>query len=241
MSDSVCATIALGDSNLGDTPIAHDRSGRIAGLVRKKRKGTFPDGGEETGIRKRQREDSDVLVQQTTPEGLIDIQCRKCSCLDKECYIIGTDSVTLYNPDLARQLLIEKISLLYLTGSALDIGSAERKSKSFVESPIISCLDLGIREISSMSGRLSTRINVDYLQVITKSIHMWGTKVCVKVWEADSDIGDCDYSKILQKVKHQNRHRIYEEEKRAIRDRSGSVIQWHLLDMRVTVDVLQRQ
>ncbi len=65
--------------------------------------------------------------------------------------------------------------------------------------------------------------------------------MCVKVWEADRDIGGCDYPEILRKVEHQNKHRIYEEEKMAIRNRSGSVIQWDLVGMRVTVDVLQRQ
>ncbi len=62
--------------------------------------------------------------------------------------------------------------------------------------------------------------------------------MCVKVWEADCDISDCDYSTILRKVKHEHRHRTCEEEKIAIRDRSGSVVQWDLVGMRVTVEVL---
>jgi len=70
---------------------------------------------------------------------------------------------------------------------------------------------------------------------------MWGNKVCDKSWEADRVVGDVDYLSIIRKVEHQNQHRLYEVEKAAIRDRSGSVTQWDLVSKKVTVKVLQRQ
>ncbi|KAG4438628.1 hypothetical protein IFR05_005872 [Cadophora sp. M221] len=62
MGNSVCTTITPGDSNLGDTTITHDTIGRIAGLVRKKRKRIFLEEEEETRVRKKLRE-ADILVQ----------------------------------------------------------------------------------------------------------------------------------------------------------------------------------
>ncbi|KAG4429242.1 hypothetical protein IFR05_015271 [Cadophora sp. M221] len=98
MTNNVCTAITLGDSNLGDTTITHDTTGRAAGLVREKRKRISLEGEEEAGIRKKPRQDSDVLVQQTTPEGLVDIHR----------YVIGIDSVALSVLDLTQALKIQK-------------------------------------------------------------------------------------------------------------------------------------
>lgn len=69
---------------------------------------------------------------------------------------------------------------------------------------------------------------------------MWGSQVCVKVWGAGCDFGECDYLEILQKLQHEHTHRRYEDEKMEIKDRYGD-IQWDLVGMRVRADVLPRQ
>ncbi|KAH6703051.1 hypothetical protein BKA61DRAFT_680685 [Leptodontidium sp. MPI-SDFR-AT-0119] len=270
MTDSVCTTIT------------DDTTGRAAGLVREKRKRISLEGEEEAGIRKRPRQDSDVLVQQTTPEGLVDIHRRKQSCLDKDWYVIGIYSVALSVSDLAQalrilknyQVLIEATQqlekILFGSGDAPIIASKILSRLSSEEMVLLSCTTTIDREDFStlsdwqssgywfdekeeeafcrkfgyfMSGRRWDPRDIlgkweNFYKVLTQSIHMWGTGVCLKVWEADRDIGDCDYSTILRKVKHQHRHRTYEGEKKAIRDRSGSVVQWDLVGMRVTVEVL---
>ncbi|KAL5312951.1 hypothetical protein ACEPPN_019377 [Leptodophora sp. 'Broadleaf-Isolate-01'] len=360
MTDSVCTTITLGHPNPGDATITHDTTGRATGLLREKRKQISLEGEEEAGIRKKPRQDSDVLVQQTTPEGLVNIHRRKQSCLDKDWYMIGIDSVALSVSDLTqalkiqknrpvlvetiqqlekilsgsrdpvpvsvsdlaqalgiqknRPVLVEAIQQLEKTlsgsrdsvtvadsglaqtlrilknyqvlvkatqqlekilsgsGDARIIASKILSCRSSEEMVLLSCTTTIDREdFSNLSDwqrsgywfdqkeeeafcrkfdyfmsrswdprDIFNKWNTVY-KVLSKRIHMWGTKVCVRVWEADRDIGDCDYLTVLRKVKHQHRHRTYEEEKIAIRDRSGSVVQWDLVGMRVTVDVLQRQ
>jgi hypothetical protein len=81
---------------------------------------------------------------------------------------------------------------------------------------------------------------VGQIQVLTKHFHYMGTKVCVKV-SSDCNTANYDYSKMRQKARNQDTHRIYDKENVAIWDRSGSAIQWDLVGMRVTVDVFPRQ
>ncbi|KAL5318082.1 hypothetical protein ACEPPN_015186 [Leptodophora sp. 'Broadleaf-Isolate-01'] len=309
MTESVCTAITLGDPNLGDTTITHGTIGRAAGLVRKKRKRIFPEREEEAGVRKKPRQDSDVLVQQTMPEGLVDMQRLDKSCFDKDWFVISTDSVALSVSDLTRALkiqknhpvLVEAIQKLknILSGSRdpatvsdSDVAEALKIQKNYqvlveatqqlekmlpgsgdariiaskilsrlssAEMVLLSCTTaIGREDFSTLSDRQGSGFWFDekeeeafcrkfndsmsgywdrgeifnkweaLYKVLAKSIHMWETKVCVKDWEADRDIGDSDYSTILQKVKHQHSHRTYEEEKKAIRDRSGSVVQWDL-------------
>ncbi|PVH70643.1 hypothetical protein DL98DRAFT_577764 [Cadophora sp. DSE1049] len=250
ISDSVCTMSTLGGSNPGDTTITHDTTGTAAGLLPEKRKRISLEGEEQAGVRKKPRQNSDILVQRTAPEGL-DSHRRKQSCLDKD-WILKNDQVLV---EATQQL--EKI--LSGVGDIRIIASKILSRLSSEEMVLLSCTTTIDREDFStlsdwqrpgywfdkkeeeafcrkfdyiMSEVWDPRDIFDkweaFYKVLTKSIHLWVTKVCVRGWEADCDIGHCDNLTVIRKLKHQNVHRIYGEEKKAIRDRSGSVTQWDL-------------
>ena len=104
MTDRVCTTMALGHSKPDDTTIAHGTTGRAAGVVREKRKRMSLNGEEEAGIRKKARQDSDALVKQTAPEGLVDICCRKQSFLVRDWHVVSIDSVVISVTDHTQAL-----------------------------------------------------------------------------------------------------------------------------------------
>ncbi|PVH70506.1 hypothetical protein DL98DRAFT_661110 [Cadophora sp. DSE1049] len=75
-------------------------------------------------------------------------------------------------------------------------------------------------------------------KVLTRRIHLWGPNMC-EIGGADRDIGGSDYLAILRKIGHEPEYRRYEEQKRAIRDRSGSVILWDVVVTITKVDSRQ--
>jgi hypothetical protein len=206
MTQSACKKVTLGDSDLGGTTITRETSSSIAGLGRKKRKRISPDGvEEETGIRKKPREGSDLLALQITLEGLGDIQH---SCIDEDRYVIGTDSAALSMSGLAQTLKIQKNYLVLVeasqqlekmlsgSGDAGIIASKILFRQCNVEMVLLSCSTVFDRKDFSTlsdrqrSGDWSEEEKEAFCRKFTYFISgTWGQRDILDKWESFCKVG----------------------------------------------------